>query len=77
MKIIFIVEFKRHVVNASILSIIIGKFRYKKKPYSVILFKIDKVLKINFYHTILFFDLTIYLWIKDIKKTLLNAKKII
>ena len=49
------------MANISIFTIIIGKFRNKKKLYLVILFKIDKDLKIGFHYTILPFDLTICL----------------
>ena len=49
------------MANTSIFGIIIGKYCYKKKPYLVILFKIDKGLKIGFYCTILSFGLTVYL----------------
>ena len=58
---IFAVKLKRRMTSASILSIMIGKFCYRKKPYLVILFEIDKSLKINFYHTVLLFSLTIHL----------------
>ena len=58
---IFVIELKRHIANISIFDIIIGKLYYKKKLCLVILFKISKNLKINFYHTILSFGLTIYL----------------
>ena len=57
---IFILELKKYVASASIFNIIISKFYYKKKLYLIILFKIDKSLKISFYYTILSFDLAIY-----------------
>ena len=49
------------MASASILGIIIGKFCHKKKLYLVILFEIDKSLKVDFYYTILLFGLIIYL----------------
>ena len=55
-RIISVIEFENYVAGASIFDIIIDKFHYKKKPYLVILFEIDKSLKINFYYTILPFD---------------------
>ena len=73
---ISIVQLKEHVANASILDIIVSKFRYIKKLYSIILLKIDKNLEINFYYIILPFSLIIYLWIKDDRKSLLDTKKI-
>ena len=73
---IFVVELKKHVANASIFNINIGKFRHKKKLYLVILFKIDKNLKINFYYTILLFSLTICLYIKGVKKSQLDIEEI-
>ena len=58
---IFIIKFKKHIAGASIFDIIIGKFYYKKKLCLIILFEINKNLKVGFYYTILPFDLTIYL----------------
>ena len=49
------------MANGSIFRIIIDSLYYKKKPYLIILLKINKNLKIDFYYTILFFDLAIYL----------------
>ena len=60
-KVIIIVEFKKHIANANIFGIIIGKFYYKKKPYLIILLEINKNSKLGFYYTILFFSLTISL----------------
>ena len=71
------IEFKKHVIGASILGIIIGKFCYKKKPCLVILFKINKGLKVRFYYTILLFDLTVCLWIKGVGESPLNTKEIV
>ena len=55
------VEFEKRMVSASILSIIIGKFCYRKKLCPVILFEIDEGSKINFYYIILLFDFTVRL----------------
>ena len=73
---IFAVKLKRHVIDASILGIIIDKFCYKKKPCLVILLKIDKSSKIGFNYIILPFGLTICLWVKANKEAQLNAKEI-
>ena len=61
MKIISIIELKKHVADVSIFDIIIGKLNYWYKPCLIILFKIDKNLKINFYYTIQLLCLAIYL----------------
>ena len=58
---IFIVEFKKYIASTSIFSIIIGKLYYKKKLYLIILFKVDKSLKIEVYCIILSFDLVVHL----------------
>ena len=55
------VEFKKYVANISIFGIIISKFCYKKKLYSIILLEIDKSLEIDFYYIILPFSLTVHL----------------
>ena len=65
------------MVNTNIFGIIINKFYYKKKLYLIILFKVNKYLKISFYYTILSLDLAIYLWLKDDKRFLFNIKKIV
>ena len=65
------------MASTSIFDIIIDKFYYKKKLYLVVLFKIDKDLKISFYCIILFFSLTVHLWIKSDRKSLLNVKEIV
>ena len=49
------------MINAIIIYINISKFSYKKKLYLIILFKVDKNLKMYFDYTILSFHLTIYL----------------
>ena len=56
MRVIFAVEFKKYVVDASIFDIIIGKFCDRKKLCPVILFKIDKNLKIGFHYIIMPFS---------------------
>ena len=55
------IEFKKYVAGDNIFYIIIDKFCYKKKLYLIILFKIDKNLKISFYYIILSLSFYIYL----------------
>ena len=64
------------MAGASILGIIIGKLRHREKPCPIILLEVDKGSKVGFYHTILPFGLTIYLWMESGGKFLLDAKKI-
>ena len=59
------VKLKKCITNTSIFDIIVNKLYYKKKLYQIILFDIDKDLKISFYYTILFLSLTIYLKIES------------
>lgn len=70
------VEFKKRVLGASILSIIMGKLCHKKKLYPIILFEIDKDLKIGFYCAVMSFDLVIYLKIEDIYYFTFKIKEI-
>ena len=49
------------MANTSIFDIIIDKLHHKKKLYPIILFKINKDLKIGFYCSILPFNLSICL----------------
>ena len=64
-KMIFVIELKKCMANASIFYIIMGKFCYWEKSCSVILFKVNKNSKVDFYHTILPLGLAIYLKIED------------
>ena len=68
------VKLKRYVASTSIFGIIIDKFCHKTKLYLVILFEIDKNLKVGFYYTILLFGLTVRLWVEGGRKSLLDAK---
>ena len=76
-KMIFAIELKKHIISICIFNIIIDKFCCKKKLCSVILFSINKSLKVDLYHLILFFDLAIYIKIKSGEKFLLDNKKIV
>ena len=71
------IELKKSVANVSIFGIIIGKLRHKKKLCPIILFEVDKDLKISFHCGILSFGLTIQLWVKGSRESLFDAKKII
>ena len=55
------VELEKRVAGASILGIVVGKLRYGKKPYLIILLEVEKDLEEGFYHTILPFSLAIHL----------------
>ena len=74
---ISIIKFKKYIINICIFNIIINKFRYRQELCLVILLKINKGIKINFYYNILSIDLFIYLRIKYNKKFLFNIKEII
>ena len=58
---IFAVESKRCVAGAGILEIIINKPCHKKKLCSIILFKVDKSLKVGFHYAVLPLNLAICL----------------
>ena len=58
---IFTFKLNIYIAGSSILGIIIGKLCYKIKLYPILLFEIYKGSKINFYYTILLFDLAICL----------------
>ena len=77
MKIISVIKLERCVDITNILEIIISKFCYKKKSYPIILFEINKNMKVSFHCIILLFNLAIYLLIKNNKEFLFNIKKII
>lgn len=73
---VVIVEFKNHKIDICIFFIIIYKFDYWKKFYSIILLKIDKILEICFYYTIFSLYLIINLLVKSYKESLFNLQKI-
>ena len=62
--------------SASILGVIVGKIRHRKKSYPIFLLKIDKNSEINFYYTILSLSLEVYLQVKCGGELLVNAQKI-
>ena len=63
-RMIFTVELKRCMASGSIFGIIVSKLDHRKKLYLIILFKVDKSLKVGFYYFILPFSLAIYLKIE-------------
>ena len=55
------VELEKRVTGASILDIIISKLSYKKKPYPIILFEVDKAPKVGLHFAILSLGIAICL----------------
>ena len=70
------IELKKYVTGTGILSIVIGKLCYKKKPYSIILLEDNKSSEVGFYYTILPFNLAIRLWVEGNREFLLDIKEI-
>lgn len=62
---IITIKFKKDIANICVFYIIISKFGYYQKFNPVILLKIDKNLKVNFYNTILLIYLAISLLVKS------------
>lgn len=75
-KMICAIQLKKRIAGTNILGIIIGKFCRWQKFSPVILFRVDKGPKVDFYCTILAFCLTIGLWIKGGGQFSLDALKI-
>lgn len=63
------------MADAQIFGIVIYKLGYWQEPSLVILFKIDRNLKINLYDIVLPLYLAVYQRIKNGKKLLLMLKK--
>ena len=61
------------MISASIFGIIINKLCYKKKSYPIILFQVDKSLKVGFYYAILPYSLAIHLQVYDAGEFLIAA----
>ena len=68
------IELEKYMAGVGIFGDVVGKFRYKKKPYSIILLEIDKDSEVGFYCTILSFNLTVHLWMEGNRESLLDAK---
>ena len=56
---IFAIELESYVASTSIFGIIISKHYHGKKPYLIILLKVDKDSEIGFHYTILPFNLAV------------------
>ena len=65
------------MASTNICSVIVSKLHHNKKPYLIILLKIDKNLEINFYYIILPLNLAVYLQIESDKEFLFDIKEII
>ena len=61
------------MTGAGILGIVVSKFRYIKKLCLIILFEVDKNLKIGLHYAILLLNLTICLWVEGGREFLLDA----
>ena len=70
------IELEKCVAGADILGVIVGKLRYKKKPYPIILLEVDEGLKVGFHGIILPFGLTVRLWVEGDEEFLLDAEEI-
>ena len=70
------IELKKYIVGAGILDIVISKLRHGKKPYLIILLKVDKGSEVGFHYTILPLNLAVRLWVKSSGESPLDAKKI-
>lgn len=70
------IKFKQGMANTYNLSIFISKLSHKQKSSQIILFKVDKSLRIDFYSTIFIFYLVIYQQIKSGKKSLFDTKEV-
>ena len=70
------IELEKYMAGAGIFGIVVSKLCHKKKPYPIILLKIDKSLEVGFYCTILPLSLAVYLRVEDGGKYLLDAKEI-
>ena len=64
------------MAGAGILGIVVGKFRYKKKPYPIILLKVDKGSEVGFHCTILLLSLTVRLRVEGNGEFPLDAEEI-
>ena len=70
------IELEKCVAGAGILGIVVSKLRYGKKPYPIILLKVDKGLEVGFHHIILPLSLAVCLRVEGVGKSPLDAKEI-
>ena len=73
---IFVIKFEKYVADAGILGVIIGKLHHRKKPYPIILLKVDKSLEVGLHYTILSFGLIVCLWVKSSRESPFDTKEI-
>ena len=66
-KMIFTIELKKYVANSSVFGVVVGKLRYKKKSWPIILLKVDKGSEVGFYCSILSLSLIKRLWVEGNK----------
>lgn len=71
------IELEKHIVNAHIFRIVIGKFSHIKEPSQIILLVINTNSKIGLYNPFLVFNLAINLQIKSNKEPLLNFQEVV
>ena len=71
------IELKKCMASADIFGIVINKLRYEKKLYSIILLKVNKSSKVDFYCTILPLSLVVCLQIKRNRESPLDVKEIV
>ena len=71
------IELKRYIAGASIFGNIVGKLRHRKKLRLIILLKVDKGSKVDFYYPILPFEMTVHLWVEGGRESPLDAKEIV
>ena len=70
------VQLKMYVADVGIFRIIIDEFSYWKKPYSVVLLKVNKGMEISFHCAVLSFGLAVSLGFKGCKKSLFGSEKV-
>lgn len=73
---IFVVQLKRCMINASIFGIVISKLSLVKESSSVILFEVNKSIKIGLFTTILTLGLAISPRVKRSKKFAFDLNEI-
>ena len=67
------IKLKKHIIDASIFGVIIGKLSHREELCLIILIEVDKGSNIDFYCAILLFSLAIYLRVEGSVESLLDA----
>ena len=70
------IKLETYMASTGILGVVVGKFRYKKKPCPIILLEVNKGLEVSFHCTILPFRLAIRLRVEGNGEFSLDAKEI-